>query len=457
MSIMMLSLIGIMDIGNKQAIIWCEPDGRQMFPFAREEGNCMLPAGTESLLKRNIRLLKEIGIEDITVIGNRTPAMKAEIKDLNCQLAAIEQNDFSQIREQIKGDCIIMSGGCYCHKNDLRRLVSAAANQVLTRPWLEQESAFGAACGENGKIKMIFAHPRDHYVSLRVFPIFQLQPDWAEEIELVGKGALTVNCGQMPDERLHLENILSCLLDRGLELYPVLCQAKIIEARFAWDLLEIGRDVCGALPEWSENKIGENSEVTNVQQKKGHLRIGSGCRIKNVIFEGKCQIGNNVVLEDGAVIGENCIIADGTVIRHACYIHDHTVIGQNNKIDFGAEISGITMEGVCAVHGCEVYGVIGRFVDIAAGVVMAILRFDDTQVRRYVDGKAYASSYTNCICIGDYVRTGVHSTYLPGVSIGSRSAIGPGVLVETDVPPNSLVLIKQTTIVKEWKSEKYGW
>lgn len=176
-----------------------------------------------------------------------------------------------------------------------------------------------------------------------------------------------------------------------------------------------------------------------------------------MIFEGKCQIGNNVVLEDGAVIGENCIIADGTVIRHACYIHDHTVIGQNNKIDFGAEISGITMEGVCAVHGCEVYGVIGRFVDIAAGVVMAILRFDDTQVRRYVDGKAYASSYTNCICIGDYVRTGVHSTYLPGVSIGSRSAIGPGVLVETDVPPNSLVLIKQTTIVKEWKSEKYGW
>ena len=80
MSIMMLSLIGIMDIGNKQAIIWCEPDGRQMFPFAREEGNCMLPAGTESLLKRNIRLLKEIGIEDITVIGNRTPVMKAEIR-----------------------------------------------------------------------------------------------------------------------------------------------------------------------------------------------------------------------------------------------------------------------------------------------------------------------------------------------------------------------------------------
>lgn len=279
-----------MDIGNKQAIIWCEPEGHQIFPFARVEGNCMLPAGTESLLKRNIRLLKEIGIHDIAVIGNITPTMKAEIKDLNCQAIAMIKQDFSQIQELVKKDCIIMSGSCYCHKKDMQKLVTSNANQVLTCSWIDQENAFGAACATNGRIKTIFAYPRDHYVSLRVFPVFQLQLEWAEEIKFVDKGATIINCGQMPDERLHLQNILSYLLGQGLQLYPVLCQSKIMEIKFSWDLLEVSYDICENLPEWPVNSIGENSEVSGIQQKKGCLQIGSGCRIKNVIFEGKCQI-----------------------------------------------------------------------------------------------------------------------------------------------------------------------
>lgn len=197
--------------------------------------------------------------------------------------------------------------------------------------------------------------------------------------------------------------------------------------------------------------------VQDVYRKQGFLKVGKNCRIRRVTFEGNCVTGDNVVLEDGAVIGNNCMIGSGSVIRHSCMIHEETVIGPGNKVDFGAEISGVTMEGTAAVHGCEVFGVVGRYVDIAAGVVMAVLRFDDAQVPRRVNGRVYRSAYTNCVCIGDYTRTGVHTTFLPGVSVGSRCAVGPGVLVEKDVRDNTLLLLRQETVQKEWGSARYGW
>ena len=100
--------------------------------------------------------------------------------------------------------------------------------------------------------------------------------------------------------------------------------------------------------------------VQDVYRKQGFLKVGKNCRIHRVTFEGNCVIGDNVVLEDGAVIGNNCMIGSGSVIRHSCMIHEETVIGPGNKVDFGAEISGVTMEGTAAVHGCEVFGVVGR-------------------------------------------------------------------------------------------------
>jgi hypothetical protein len=46
---------------------------------------------------------------------------------------------------------------------------------------------------------------------------------------------------------------------------------------------------------------------------------------------------------------------------------------------------------------------------------------------------------------------------MPGCKIGAYSAIGPGVLVEGDVPERSLLLLKQEVERKEWGPEKYGW
>lgn len=453
-------LTNIMDTGNRSAIILCNPPDSRIFPFVREEGNCILPVGNEPLLERNINILKKQGFQDIYVIGKQSAALKKTAADNSCIFVEMQSEIFLQIaRLGIRGSILIMYGSLYLEDGDISALVrymDQGSAAVLGRPWQEQEKGFGARL-DRDRIYMIYGHPRDHYVDTRIFGACVLSEEWIPALEFTIKGAGTINCGQMPDEQYYLESALGQLLGQGMELHVHICERPAIQICFPWELFEANRCCCRTLSDLKEDCVGTGSRVQDVYRKQGFLKVGKNCHIHHVTFEGNCMIGDNVVLEDGAVVGNNCIIGSGSVIRHSCMIHEETVIGPGNKVDFGAEISGVTMEGTAAVHGCEVFGVVGRYVDIAAGVVMAVLRFDDAQVSRRVNGRAYRSAYTNCVCIGDYTRTGVHSTFMPGVSVGSRCAIGPGVLVEKDVRDNTLLLLRQETVQKEWGSTRYGW
>lgn len=449
-----------MGTGNRAAVILCNLPDSRMFPFVREEGNSILPVGNQTLLERNIDILKKQGIQDIYVLGKQSAVLRRAAGRHCCVFSEMRGDIFRQAAE-VAGtrEILLMDGNIYVEEEDIR-LLSEQMGQtygvVLGRPWKDQESGFGTAL-EDGKAPIIYGHPRDHYVDTRVFGVCTVPAGWVSKLADTVKGGGTINCGQMPDAQYHLESALDQLIRQGLEIRVQICLRPIISVCFPWDIFEANICCCRTLEEMKQDCIGGNSLIENVRRGGGYIQVGENCRIHDVSFEGNCVIGDNVVLENGAVIGNNCIIGSGSIIRHSCLIHEDTVIGPANKVDFGAEISGVTMEGTAAVHGCEVFGVIGRHVDIAAGVVMGVLRFDDAWVPRKVNGRVYRSPYTNCICIGDYTRTGVHTTFLPGVSVGSRCAVGPGVLVDKDVNDNTLLLLRQETVEKEWGSLRYGW
>jgi bifunctional UDP-N-acetylglucosamine pyrophosphorylase/glucosamine-1-phosphate N-acetyltransferase len=50
--------------------------------------------------------------------------------------------------------------------------------------------------------------------------------------------------------------------------------------------------------------------------------------------------------------------------------------------------------------------------------------------------------------MGDNVKTGINALFMPGVKVGSGSWVGPNVLVQRDLPPNSVVLLKQDVNTK---------
>jgi bifunctional UDP-N-acetylglucosamine pyrophosphorylase/glucosamine-1-phosphate N-acetyltransferase len=56
------------------------------------------------------------------------------------------------------------------------------------------------------------------------------------------------------------------------------------------------------------------------------------------------------------------------------------------------------------------------------------------------------------VILGDNVKTGINSTFLPGVKVGNDSWIGVNVMIERDVEPNTIVALKQ--VMEKKKKEK---
>jgi bifunctional UDP-N-acetylglucosamine pyrophosphorylase/glucosamine-1-phosphate N-acetyltransferase len=47
--------------------------------------------------------------------------------------------------------------------------------------------------------------------------------------------------------------------------------------------------------------------------------------------------------------------------------------------------------------------------------------------------------------LGDNVKTGINALLMPGVKVGDSSWVGPNVVVDRDLPANSIMLLKQST------------
>ena len=147
-----------------------------------------------------------------------------------------------------------------------------------------------------------------------------------------------------------------------------------------------------------------------------------------------------------------------SIVKNYCQIGEHSVIGNHNRFGHAAEFQGVTFDHVSFMHFGEVYGVIGAFTDIAAGVTVGNLRFDDLNQVHHIHGRREEpNQFGNAVFIGDYTRTGINNILLPGIKIGTNCAIGPGVMVEEDVPSKSLLYVEQSIVKKEWGPHRYGW
>lgn len=93
--------------------------------------------------------------------------------------------------------------------------------------------------------------------------------------------------------------------------------------------------------------------------------------------------------------------------------------------------------------------IIGEHCNLGAGTITANVRFDKGTVRLRVKRHLYDSGMKKLGAVmGDNVQTGINVSLMPGVRVGSESWIGPGVIVDSDIPSRRLVLVKQGQLMK---------
>ncbi len=220
-------------------------------------------------------------------------------------------------------------------------------------------------------------------------------------------------------------------------------------------MIKADRRVAYAVYEGYWNDVGRPWDLLNLNEYilKNHLKH----EIRGIVEEGATiippvEIGEGTVVKSGAYIvgpvkiGKNCKIGPN------CFIRPYTSIGNHCHIGNAVEIkNSIIMDHSNAPHLNYVGdSIIGENTNLGAGTITANLRHDNKTIKVEVKGKLEDSGRRKLgAIIGHNVKVGINVTIYPGRKIGSNSFVGPGVIVDKNIPSNSLVIVRQQKEIHE--------
>ena len=280
---------------------------------------------------------------------------------------------------------------------------------------VDDPSAYGVVAVEDGKaIKLIEKPTKDQMVS-----------------NLVNAGLYIINKSLMdaidktkasPRGEFEITDSIGMLIEKG-NVGGYSLPSWWLDIGKPWDLLEA------------------NKMILSQTQGKIDGTVEEGATIK-----GETIVQKGAIIKTGAYIEGPVIIGENAVIGPNCYIRAYTSIGKNVKIGNAVEIKNcIIMDDTNIGHLSYVGdSVIGRGSNFGAGTITANLRHDNGDVSVTVKGERVSSGRRKLgAIIGDNVKTGIGTSLSPGVTLHQGARTGLGVIVDTDIEANKLVIAKQ--------------
>ncbi len=195
-----------------------------------------------------------------------------------------------------------------------------------------------------------------------------------------------------------------------------------------WDLLDANGWALNCMEHRVLGKVEEGAHIIGPVSVAESARIRSGTYIEGPVF-----------IDEEADVGPNC------------YIRSGTSLGKKTRVGNGCEIkNSIIMDGTHVGHLSYVGdSVLGEKCNLGAGTITANLRFDDGKIKMQIKDKVvYTGRRKLGAILGDNVKTGINASFMPGVKVGMNTWVGANLMVERDLPSNSIALLKQSSEVK---------
>ena len=194
--------------------------------------------------------------------------------------------------------------------------------------------------------------------------------------------------------------------------------------KYPWHVLDVGEML---LRHIDAPRIADDARVAdgagiegNVVVERG-VRLLAGARVVGPAYIGAgSTICNNALVRD-AIIGPHCVIGYNTDVARS-YIGGGTWFHKNYVGD----------------------SVIGDGTKFGAGTITGNLKMSDRTVRSMVKGELIDTGRDKLgVICGKRARTGINVSLMPGVKVGERSGVGPGVVLLDDLPDDTRVILKQ--------------
>jgi bifunctional UDP-N-acetylglucosamine pyrophosphorylase/glucosamine-1-phosphate N-acetyltransferase len=174
-------------------------------------------------------------------------------------------------------------------------------------------------------------------------------------------------------------------------------------------------------------------------------------KIEGNIDDGAHLVGPVTVEEDarirsGAYVEGPAFIGGESDIGPNCFIRPYTSIGRRVRVGNACEIkNSIVMDRTHIGHLSYIGdSVIGESCNLGAGTLIANYRFDGKSVKMRVKDSVLDTGKRKLgVVLGDEVKTGINASLMPGVKVGNDCWIGPNIVVYRDLPPHSVMMLKQ--------------
>ena len=420
-----------------KAIILSAGEGSRMRPLTLTKPKTMLPVAGKPIIQYNIESLKNNGITDILLIVR----YKEEIvrnyfgdgSDFGVNISYKTQKDFlgtanaiSYAKDFIDDSIIVLNGDIILDEEIICEMIEKyddlTPDTLMLLTEVEDPSAFGVVEIEDGNIKSIVEKPKreeapSNLVNAGIYIFNEDIFDKIDKTEISQRGEYEIT------------DSVSMQIQDNKAVVGHKTSKDWIDVGRPWELIEVNEGLISELKTQIKGKIEDGAFI------HGEVFLDEGSVIKAGVY-----------IEGNVYIGKNCDIGPNSYIRGNTYFGDNVHVGNAVEIK-----NSIIMENTNVSHLSYVGdSVIGSGCNIAAGTNIANLRFDNATIKTKIKNQKIDSGRRKLgAIIGDSVKTGINSSFSPGVKIGHNSTIGSGVLLYEDLPSDTRVLVKQNHIVQK--------
>jgi len=161
---------------------------------------------------------------------------------------------------------------------------------------------------------------------------------------------------------------------------------------------------------------------------------------------GPVTVAKTARIRSGAYIEGPAFIDEESDVGPNCFIRPYTSVGRKVRVGNACEVkNSIIMDNVHIGHLSYIGdSIIGENCNLGAGTITANYRLDAGTVKMKVKDIVVDSERRKLgAVLGDNVKAGINSLFMPGVKVGNNSWIEPNVVVHRDVEANAVLLLKQ--------------
>jgi UDP-N-acetylglucosamine diphosphorylase/glucosamine-1-phosphate N-acetyltransferase len=409
--------------GTLKAIVLAAGKGVRLWPLTENRSKHMIPIAGKPLVEHVISAIKSAGIRSLVLVTQyRSELVKKHLgdgSDLGVTIEYVNQPDVSGTANAISvtqdkignHDFLVAYGDLMVTPRAIKRVVDMYRKRghkpTVGLVPVSQPESYGIARISGDLLTEVVEKPSPSQSpsNLANTGIYILSPTVFEHLQ----ATLRSRRGEF-----EITDTISSMARSGT---PV-----------AWARI----DPC----DWQD--IGRPWDVLTANARLlARLRRGIAGRIeRGATVTGQVTIEKGAVVRTGTVIEGPAWVGEGAIIGPLARIRAGTSLGRGSVIGPFSEVKNSIIMSHTKIPHLSYVGdsIIGEHCNLAAGTIVANLKFSDRTVRMRVRDSLVDTGLRKLgIVTGDNVKTGINVSFMPGIRISSGAVIPAGSVVSEDV------------------------